>query len=82
MKLFWLIGQLGIVLEVIGAGYIVYAAFKSRKELEGIEPETFGGMGEMSVRMFKLINKQFKNEAVGFSLLGIGLVMQFIGGFS
>ncbi len=78
----WVIGQAGIVLEVLGAAFIVFSAFKSRKEISKIEnPASYGGVGETSILVVKLIKNQFKNEAFGFFLLGLGLIMQFIGGF-
>ncbi len=83
MKFLWLVGQAGIILEVLGAAYIVISAYRSKKEISKIDkPESFGGVGETSILMVSLTKNQFKNEIIGFSLLGIGLVMQFAGGFN
>ncbi len=75
------LGLAGIVLELIGAAYMVYEAYKSRKSLEGIDPKAFGGVGEMAEQTHGIISGQVKNEIIGFSLLGIGLLMQFASSF-
>ena len=79
----WCIGQAGIVIEVLGAAFIVLSAYRAKKEISKIDnPASFGGVGETAVIIAKLIKNQFNNEVFGFSLLGIGLIMQFIGGFN
>lgn len=77
--LFWL-GQIGIVFEIAGAGYIVYAAFQAHKNLKG-KSHTIDAADVMETTMEEVRN-QYKKELIGFSLLAVGLVMQFIGGFS
>ena len=79
----WCIGQTGIILEVFGAAFIVLSAYRAKKEISKIEnPASYGGVGETTIAITTLTKNQFKNEVFGFSLLGIGLIMQFIGGFS
>lgn len=76
------IGQFGILLELIGAAFMVYAAYKSRRTLNRIDPTTFGGVGEMAAETHAILNGQVKNETIGFSFLAIGLLMQFVSGFA
>lgn len=76
------IGQFGILLELIGAAFMVYAAYKSRLTLQGINPTTFEGVGGMAEKTHDILRGQVKDEIVGFSFLAIGLLMQFISGFA
>lgn len=77
--LFW-VGQSGIALEVFGAGYIVYAAYKSNKNLKG-KSHTIDAADVMESTLAE-VRQQYKKELVGFALLSIGLIMQFFGGFA
>ena len=82
MDIYFIVGQIGIFLEVCGAGYIVYSAYRSKSEISKIEkPESFGGVGETAIKVHALVKSQFANEAKGFSVLFVGLAMQFLGGF-
>lgn len=74
-------GLMGIVLELIGAAYMVYAANKSRKSLKEIDPQTFAGVGIMAEKTHGIISGQTRSEIIGFTFLGIGLLMQFGSGF-
>lgn len=80
MSLLWLTGQLGIVLEVFGAGYIVYSAFRSKKHICDLG-SSIGEISQTVNSLIKVISSQFRNELIGFFLLGVGLVLQFVGGF-
>ena len=77
--LFWL-GQIGIAFEIIGAGYIVFAAYKSYKNLKN-KSHTIDAADVMESTLIE-VRGQYKKELIGFSLLSIGLIMQFLGGFS
>jgi len=74
------IGQGGIILEILGAGYIVYAAYKSNKNLQG-KSHTIDAADVMESTLIEVRN-QYKKEIIGFALLVFGLIMQFIGGFA
>ena len=74
MSCLWYAGQIGIVLEIFGAAYIVYSAFKAKKS---INKDVF----EVNELHTVLLN-QAREESVGFAMLAIGLVLQFIGGFA
>ena len=77
--LFW-IGQIGIFLEVIGAGYIVFAAYKSHTNLKN-KSHSIDAADLMESTLIE-VRGQYKKELKGFSILLIGLAMQFIGNFS
>ncbi len=79
MNLLW-IGQTGIVIEIFGAGYIVYASYQAHKNLTG-KSHTIDAADVMESTLIEL-RDQYKKELWGFSLLALGLVMQFIGGFA
>jgi hypothetical protein len=76
----WLVGEAGIVIELIGAGYIVYASMQSRRRMAGLN-STMDGMSDAVDELMAAVRTQFDKEIVGFLLLAIGLAMQFIGGF-
>jgi hypothetical protein len=79
MDCYWWINQTGIVLEVIGAIVIVAAAFKTKHEIKNIPDVWEPSLSEI---LRDVIARQAHTELAGFSLLGIGLIMQFIGGFA
>ena len=76
------LSQIGIILEIFGAGYMVNEANNSRKLLSDIDPRTFGGVGAMAEKSHQIISGQVKNEIIGFGLLATGLVLQLIGSFN
>ena len=76
----WLVGQAGIVLELVGAFVIVVAAFRQKKKVAGLNATWVGIKHLDEVR--KAIQGQATTEVRGFVLLGVGLLLQFIGGFS
>lgn len=77
--LFW-VGQIGIILEVIGAGYIVFAAYRSHMNLKN-KSHSIDAADVMESTLDE-VRGQYKKELIGFSILLIGLAMQFIGNFS
>ena len=80
MSLSTIIGQFGILLEFAGALLIVVAAFRNRKKVENLN-STWEGIGHLD-EVREAIESQAITEFRGFLLLGIGLALQFIGGFS
>ena len=72
------IAEFGILLEIGGALWIVIAAFRNRKLVEGLDGTWKGSEKLPAVR--EAIQGQAITEVRGFSLLGVGLAMQFIGG--
>jgi hypothetical protein len=82
MEYFWVIGQVGIVFEIVGAGCIVRSAFRSRKAMRGLG-QNVGYMDNSSNTVEELVSvvkKQYTTELIGFIILGLGLCLQFIGG--
>lgn len=77
--LFW-VGQTGIILEIAGAAYIVFAAYKSKQVLKN-KSHTKDAADVMESTLIE-VRSQYEKELKGFSLLAVGLVMQFVGGFS
>jgi len=77
--LFW-IGQVGIFFEVTGAAYIVFAAYRSYTNLKN-KSHTKDAADVMESTMSE-VRGQYKKELKGFSILLLGLIMQFIGNFS
>ena len=80
MSLWLIVGQFGILLEFVGALIIVVAAFRNRKKVENLN-STWEGI-EYLDEVREAIQGQAITEFRGFLLLGIGLALQFIGGFS
>jgi len=81
MNCLWLVGQSGIVLEVIGAGTLVVSAYTSSKKIQTHKTD----LDHIQYAVDELIKdtkNQFRTQAIGFLLLVIGLAMQFIGGFA
>jgi hypothetical protein len=78
--IFWYIGEAGILLEILGAWYMVQATFRARRRFQrmfhGLE-----GLRELP-RIKTVLQDQARTEMIGFFLLGTGLVMQFIEGFA
>lgn len=79
MDYYWYINQAGIILEVIGALLIVLSSFSTRKIIKDI-PNSYDA--DLATILRDVISKQAFTELKGFGLLAIGLIMQFIGGFS
>ena len=80
MNCYWLIGQAGIVIEVLGAGILVFSAFKTKNRIK--EHKTDLDHIEFAVeQLMKEAQGQVVNHSWGFALLVVGLAMQFIGGF-
>lgn len=72
------IAEFGILLEIGGALWIVIAAFRNRKRVEGADG-TWVGLEKVG-NLREAIQGQAITEVRGFLLLGIGLAFQFIGG--
>ena len=77
--IFWLVAEAGILLEIIGALYIVLGSFRARRQIEHM----FRGLeGLREIRKIRdILKNQARMELNGFLFLSSGLIMQFIGGF-
>lgn len=80
MNCYWLIGQIGIVIEVLGAGILVYSAFKTKKRIEGHRTD-LDNIEHAVQQLMSEAQGQVRMHSWGFAMLVIGLAMQFIGGF-
>jgi hypothetical protein len=66
----------GMILQIIGALLIVYDSYKSRRSMLSINPETFGGVGDMSRYLHGIYLSQFKTQIIGFSFMLSGTCCQ------
>lgn len=74
----WVMSPVGIGLELIGAGYIVHAAWQARREMLGRKVH-LDAIEHSVEALLAAVRSQFRKELVGFGLLGVGLLLQFIG---
>ena len=78
-SIFWYVGEAGILLEILGAWYMVQATFRARRRVQGMF-SGWDGFKEIP-RLVEVLQNQAKTEMIGFFLLGTGLLMQFVAGF-
>lgn len=69
---------IGVVIQLLGAFYMVLAASRARKDINRIRPETFGGVGEMALVSYRLVKSQFVDRLAVFSLFGVGSTAQLV----
>ncbi len=79
MNDFWLITEVGILLEIVGAVYIVVGSLRARTRIDRIFRGIEGLLGIAKIR--DILQDQTRMELVGFLFLSAGLIMQFVGGF-
>lgn len=79
MNIYWLIAEAGILLEIVGAMYIVLGSWRARRQIDRI----FRGIeGLFEIRKVRdILQNQARMELNGFLFLSSGLIMQFVGGF-
>lgn len=79
-EVFWLVTELGILLEIVGAVYIVLGSLRARRKIDRM----FHGLeGLLEIRNIReILQNQARMELNGFLFLSTGLIMQFIGGFN
>ena len=82
MRDLWLVGQIGIGIEAIGAALGVWFAWQTRQEWLRINAGTFGGVGETASQTKKEFIAHFWKQMMAFGLIGLGLILQFIGNFA
>jgi len=74
---YWL-GEIGIIVEIIGAGFFVFVAYRTKQKLEG-KSHTIDAADVIESTLQEL-KGQYKTQLVGFFIIFFGLVMQFVGG--
>ena len=79
MTCLWWIGQAGILLEIVGAGYIVFGALKNKDKVAkvGTTWESLEHLPEIGLAIQRLATTEFR----GFLVFATGLVLQLVGGF-
>ena len=78
-SLTWYLQEAGILLEIIGAWYMVQATFRARRRITNMF-SGWEGFKEIP-RIKQVLQNQARTETIGFFLLGTGLLMQFVAGF-
>lgn len=79
-ELFWVVGQVGILLELSGALYIAVLSVSIHRRMRRLF-SNFDGWLELPYLVAE-VRKQAKTDIIGFALLAVGLLLQFIGGFN
>jgi len=82
MGYLWYVGQAGICIEIVGAGFGVWFALDTRLRWRKLNPGSYGGMGEGLAEMKVEFLSQYPKQLAAFGLLAIGLALQFIGNFA
>ena len=77
-SLIWWINEADIFLEIVGATLIVFAAFRTSKQVKDIGDIWKPSLAE---QLRDVISNQAFRELKGFALLTMGLICQMIGGF-
>ena len=76
---FWIIGQVGLLLEIAGAAYIALSSISIHRRIERLFFDIWG-FREIP-RIVTTMQNQTKSDIRGFILLTVGLILQFVGNF-
>lgn len=76
---FWIIGQIGILLELGGALYIAMASISAHKSIGRLFRDIWG-FREIP-KIIETMSTQTRTDVNGFLLLAGGLLLQFIANF-
>jgi len=79
IELLWLLGQLGILLEIGGALYIAMSTISIHSRIGRLFVDIWG-LREIP-RLVGLMQGQARTDIRGFLMLAAGLLLQFIGNF-
>ena len=71
-------GGIGIFVEIIGAGFLVFAAYKTKQKLEG-KSHTIDA-GDVIESTLHELKGQYKTQLIGFFIIFLGLIMQLVSG--
>jgi hypothetical protein len=69
--------QIGLAAQLVGAGYLVWVAFRGRQIFRRLEP-TYGDIGAVLDATIKTQRTQFGHQLLAFALLAGGMVAQLI----
>jgi hypothetical protein len=78
-ELFWYVGQLGLLLEIVGALYIALASISIHQKISNLFFDLWG-FREVP-KLVATMRNQARTDITGFLMLASGLVLQFIGNF-
>jgi hypothetical protein len=73
----WWLNELGILLQLIGAGFLVVAGFRTRSALKDI-PDSWEA--NLAVKLRDALAEQAFTGLYGFIFLGAGLLAQLVAG--
>lgn len=76
---FWIVGQVGLLLETAGAAYIALSSISMHRRIERLFFDIWG-FREIP-RIVATMQNQTKSDIRGFILLTVGLILQFVGNF-
>ena len=71
----WWLNQIGILVEIAGAGYLVYCAWQSKRTVAGMKTD-MDSIEHSVEALLREVKGNFSNQRLGFVLLVIGLAMQ------
>lgn len=70
----------GIVVEIVGAGMLVLAAWRARKEVASFPADvTYESLAPTLNTMLALTRRQVVDQLKGFAVLALGLLLQLYG---
>lgn len=79
----WVVGQMGIAVEFVGAALGVYYAWETRELwLRTPVEATYDSIGQDLERPRAEFIGQYRKQMGVFALIGFGLILQFIGNFA
>lgn len=79
---YWLLGQIGILLEMSGALFIAVESFVTHSRIRKLVFGIFALDGLREVpKLARTVKTQTRADIVGFLLLAMGLLLQLIGNF-
>lgn len=73
----WWFNQLGIVIEILGAGYLVFCSWQSKRVVAGMQTD-LDSIEHSVEALLDEVRGNFSSQRIGFVLLVLGLAMQFI----
>jgi hypothetical protein len=73
----WWLNELGILLQLVGAGFLVFAGFRTRAALKDIPDSWAANLAE---KLRVALAEQAFTGLYGFIFLGAGLLAQLVSG--
>lgn len=71
----WWLNQIGIIIEIAGAGYLVFCAWQSKRVVAGMKTD-LDSIEHSVEALLREVRGNFSNQRLGFILLVLGLLMQ------